>query len=443
MLTITNTGALPVNFDLKTINKPFPQVPAFAIAYPSENLVYMPDTVTPNNWTIIGSVDDPVEERDFIAGDFVGGNFSTLFMMDSYSDTLFALNTTTAAYTEVGLAAAEGDWTGLTGTPEFLYGISTDYSTFTNLYTIDTGTAAVTNLGVLPGILSGNDLAYNPDDGLIYVIDTYSSNLFKVDLSNPTPQVTDVGALGMSTNFAQGLDFEEHSGLLYWAANDFTSGQNELRIIDIETGSSELIGVFPGDERAPILAFATSDSRPWLGLSPENGMLEPGASINVSLMVDPSVLDHSGIYQAGIVITHDTVYDYAKIPVTLNLEAVPDVPITSIAVTGITPPEALGEPDLFAELSADPVEGIMVGTAGVTWFPEDNPFGYNKVYTASVTVTAAEGYAFTGETTATVNGEMANVTLNANGTLTISFAFPRTEPGEGGENLIYLPLIQR
>jgi hypothetical protein len=317
MLTITNTGALPVNFDLKTINKPFPQVPAFAIAYPSENLVYMPDTVTPNNWTIIGSVDDPVEERDFIAGDFVGGDFSTLYMMDSYTETLFALNTTTSAYTEVGLAAAEGDWTGLTGTPGgVLYGISTNFSTFTNLYTIDTGTAAVTNLGALPGIRSGNDLAYNPTDGLIYVIDTYSSNLFKVDPSSL--EVTNVGELGMNTNFAQGLDFEEHSGLLYWAANDFTSGQNELRIIDTVTGSSTLIGVFPGDEWAPVLAFATSGTRAWVSLNPQGGSLQPGNSANITLTVDPGVLDHPGIYQAEVVTQHDTIYEYDRIPITLS-----------------------------------------------------------------------------------------------------------------------------
>jgi DNA-binding beta-propeller fold protein YncE len=196
-LTISNTGALPVDFNLKRVNKPFPHTPAFAIAYPNENLVYIPDTLTPNNWTIICSVDDPIEERDFIAGDFVGGDFSTLYLMDAYSDTLFVLNTTTAAYMEIGLATAEGDWTGLTGTPEgVLYGISTNCNTFTNLYTLTTDSAAATNLGALAGIRCGNDLAYNPDDGLIYIIDTFSYHLFKVDPA--TLVVTVVGPLGMN-----------------------------------------------------------------------------------------------------------------------------------------------------------------------------------------------------------------------------------------------------
>jgi len=441
-LTITNTGALPVDFNLKTLNKPFPNVPAFGVAYPSENLVYIPDTATPNTWTIIGSVNDPIEDRDFIAGDFVVGDFSKLYMMDSYSDTLFSLNTTTAAYTEIGLATAEGDWSGLTGTPAgVLYGISTNCSSFTNLYTLNTDTAAATNKGALAGIRCGNDLAYNAVNGLIYIIDTYSYNLFKVDPS--TLQVTEVGALEMNTKTFQGLDFEEQSGLLYWAANDFTSGQNELRTIDVATGSTEFVGVFPDGERVPVLAFATSGSQQWLNLTPDVVTLQPGSAVNVTITVDPSVLNRPGIYQAEIAILHDTDYDFPNIPFRLNFETVPDVPIISVVVTDITQPVALEIPDTYATISADPDQGITATTAAISWNPSDNPFGYNKIYTARVNVAANAGFTFNEETSATVNGETANVVLHPNGTLTISYVFPRTEPGEGGEYAIYLPLIQR
>jgi hypothetical protein len=116
------------------------------------------------------------------------------------------------------------------------------------------------------------------------------------------------------------LDFEEHSGLLFWAANDFTSGQNELRTIDIGTGSSSLMGVFPGDERVPVLAFATSGARQWVSLNPQGGILQPGNSVNVTLTVDPGVLDHPGIYQAEVVTQHDTIYEYDHIPIILNYD---------------------------------------------------------------------------------------------------------------------------
>ncbi len=55
---------------------------------------------------------------------------------------------------------------------------------------------------------------------------------------------------------------------------------------------------------------------------------------------------------------------------------------------------------------------------------------YNTRYTASVTLTAKEGYAFTDKTEAFVNGNKAHkVTLNQNGTLTVSYTFDATEKG--------------
>ena len=76
----------------------------------------------------------------------------------------------------------------------------------------------------------------------------------------------------------------------------------------------------------------------------------------------------------------------------------------------------------------------------MTWQAPDNPFDYSTVYTASVTLTAASGYEFTSGTTATVNGQEADVVLNGDGTLTISFTFPMTE-AEPVVYEIYLPLI--
>ena len=53
---------------------------------------------------------------------------------------------------------------------------------------------------------------------------------------------------------------------------------------------------------------------------------------------------------------------------------------------------------------------------------------YGKIYTASITLTASEGYVFAESTTVTVNGNPAtSVTKNANGTLTVTYAFPATD----------------
>ena len=53
--------------------------------------------------------------------------------------------------------------------------------------------------------------------------------------------------------------------------------------------------------------------------------------------------------------------------------------------------------------------------------------GYNTSYTASITLTADTDYEFTDSTTATVLGNSAtSVTKNADGTLTVTYAFPAT-----------------
>ena len=60
----------------------------------------------------------------------------------------------------------------------------------------------------------------------------------------------------------------------------------------------------------------------------------------------------------------------------------------------------------------------------ITWTPSDTTAGYNKSYTASVTLTADTGYEFADNVTATVSGNTAtSVTKNADGTLTVTKEF--------------------
>ena len=99
--------------------------------------------------------------------------------------------------------------------------------------------------------------------------------------------------------------------------------------------------------------------------------------------------------------------------------------IDSVTVTGIDAPVAAEALDTDAETYT---ENVTLG--GVTWEPSDDTAGYGLVYAASVTATAAENYAFADDVSATINGETASVTKNADGTLTItSPVFPETERG--------------
>jgi hypothetical protein len=123
-------------------------------------------------------------------------------------------------------------------------------------------------------------------------------------------------------------------------------------------------------------------------------------------------------------------------------EEASDIEITSVAVSEVTIPVEGNQPDTLATIEATPVTGITDLTADLTWDPDHVEFDYDTVYTASVTLTAVSGYKFTSETTATVNGAEADVTLNGDGTLTISYTFPSTGPAPT-INYIYLPLIMK
>ena len=101
------------------------------------------------------------------------------------------------------------------------------------------------------------------------------------------------------------------------------------------------------------------------------------------------------------------------------------VSIPSVAITGIDAP--VSNTALDAEAVCESA-GVSNAKPTVTWDPSDSKAGYGKIYTASITLTASEGYVFADSVTATVNGNPAtSVTKNANGTLTVTYAFPATD----------------
>ena len=98
--------------------------------------------------------------------------------------------------------------------------------------------------------------------------------------------------------------------------------------------------------------------------------------------------------------------------------------ITSVAITDIDTPAANTALDTSASCTTT---GVSSTTPQITWTPNDTTAGYNTSYTASITLIADTDYEFTDSTTATVLGNSAtSVTKNADGTLTVTYAFPAT-----------------
>ena len=98
--------------------------------------------------------------------------------------------------------------------------------------------------------------------------------------------------------------------------------------------------------------------------------------------------------------------------------------ISSVAITDIETPAANTALDTSASCATT---GVSSTTPQITWTPSDSTAGYNTSYTASITLTADTGYKFVDSTTATINGNTAtSVNKNADGTLTVTYAFPAT-----------------
>jgi subtilisin family serine protease len=338
--------------------------PAYAMdVYPGENLVYIPDTSIPGTWEVVGSISG----LSFFAGDFVGGDFDTMYVVNYDNNGLYAVDTATGAYTQIGTTTPPlGTISGLSGTPDgTMYGIAGDCTT-SYLVTVDITSGATTNIGAISGVGCGIDLAYNTNDDMIYVVDLLTDSLFRVDPA--TAAATLVGSLGVGANYAQGMDFEEESGVLYWAA--YTT-QGELRVIDTNTGASTLIGAFPGGAEVDCLAFPTGGSAdvPWLSEDPVSGTVTAGETAEVTITVDPSSLGQPGDYTAALRVKHNTPYTYPNIPVILHLVAPENYGTINGTVNGL---EA-------CDVNPAPIEGATVN------FKQEDVIKYT-------TTTLANGY---------------------------------------------------
>ena len=108
----------------------------------------------------------------------------------------------------------------------------------------------------------------------------------------------------------------------------------------------------------------------------------------------------------------------------VNATETVDGDISSVAITGIDTPTANTALDTSAACATT---GVSSTTPQITWKPSNTTAGYNTSYTASITLTADTGYKFVDSTTATINGNTAtSVNKNADGTLTVTYAFPAT-----------------
>jgi hypothetical protein len=316
--------------------------PAYAMEIsPNTNLVYIPDTTAPGTWNVVA----PVTGNFYAGGDFLNGDFSTLYAVNYSTNQFVAVDTATGAETVIGTPSPTGSWTGMTASTDgTLYVSSSSCGTSSTLYTIDPATGALTTVGTVTNATCLIDIAINAE-GEMYGVDLVTDAL--VQINPATGAGTVVGSLGVNANYAQGMDFEEVTGVLYWAAY---VAQGELRVIDTSTGASTLVGAFPSGAETDSLAFATYPGGfdvPWLSEDPVTGIVGSGEAANVGVTFTTVVTDPLPL----------GTYD-AKLRVRGNDPLVPsrDVVVVMHVVEAFAPPVAsfnsnspvlVGEPVIF------------------------------------------------------------------------------------------------
>ena len=296
---------------------PLAGAPAFAIdVYPGENLVYLPNTEIPGVWNIISYTSGYA----LFAGDFMYGDFSTLYVLDYYSNQLLSVNTSTGAITTIGYSTpyAGESWNGMSASLGGVMYASSSSIYRSTLYTIDLASGAATVVGQIINADCVIDIAITPDDTL-YAVDICQDALYSVDTA--TGAGTLVGYIGFDANFAQGMDYEEKSGILYLAAFNNSLGQGELRIADTSTGNTVLVGAFPGGAETDALAFTTTaiSDVPWLSEDSISGTLPADTSLDIEVTFDAGAVSQPGDYLADIIIMNNSPAGQFSLPVTMQV----------------------------------------------------------------------------------------------------------------------------
>ena len=164
-----------------------------------------------------------------------------LYAVDNATRQLGTLNKTTGVFTSLvtltGLVAAQN----ITGLAFLTFGAGPVYLTAgdgvtTNLYTIDTGTGALTLVGAT-GTALMIDIAIN-NSGQMYGMDIGTDSLYTINTA--TGAATLIGPIGFNANFAQSMDFDKSTGILYgWLY--LGAGVNHFVQYNLATGGATIL----------------------------------------------------------------------------------------------------------------------------------------------------------------------------------------------------------
>ena len=303
-------------------------VPAYGETFTSSGFDYINfDAADPSTLNTITSM-----SQYFFAGAFADNDFSTEYAVDYPNGGLYAIDTATGATQLIGSTGLGGNVTGIRwdSTSGSSYAMSYDSGAGQScLYSLDLTSGATQQIGCASGMLI-IDIAIDPS-GLMYGLDIIGDNLVAIDKTSGAAAV--IGSIGFDANFAQGMDFDPSTGILYLAGYDRTTSQGNMYTVDVTSGAATLIApIGPGAAETDAFAIAVASGPcatpadvPWLSESPTSGTTAPGGSDPVTVTMDATSLA-AGTYNANVCVnSNDTTQRHVAVPVTFTVTGGNDI----------------------------------------------------------------------------------------------------------------------
>ena len=264
---------------------------------------------------------------------FLDGDLSAAYGIDKFGsqiNTFASVDAATGAITPIGTSNASADNNGFTGfaqdpTTGTLYASGVTCGSNSHLYTVDRNTGATTLVGEMTGMPCAIWIAISPD-GLMYSVDIVNDAAFAVDKTSGAASL--LGSVGFNANYGQDADFDQSTGVLYWAAFNSDAFAAEIRTLDTTTGGSTLVYSLGFTQIVGLAtetvggACAQPIDLPWLSLSPTAGTTAPAGSSPVTASLDGSGSVEGDILTGTICVTSNDPDEHrVEVPITVDVTA--------------------------------------------------------------------------------------------------------------------------
>jgi hypothetical protein len=264
---------------------------------------------------------------------FLDGDLSEAYGIDKFgsqANTFATVSATDGTITPIGTSNPSADPGGFTGfaqdpTTGTLYASGVSCGSSSHLYTIDRNTGASTLVGELTGMPCAIWIAVSPD-GLMYSVDIVNDAAFAVDKTSGAASL--LGSVGFNANYGQDADFDQSTGILYWAAFNSDAFSDEIRTVDLTTGASTLVYSLGFTQIVGLAtetvggACAQPIDLPWLSLSPTAGTTAPGGSTGVIASLDGSGSVEGDTLTGTVCVTSNDPDEHrVEVPITVDVTA--------------------------------------------------------------------------------------------------------------------------